>query len=53
LLVVDVSYLLAKVNLLCGNRWDYANDGYLDALKHLTDLKEEGKREGLYLSPLL
>ncbi|KAL7115976.1 hypothetical protein ACP275_04G214700 [Erythranthe tilingii] len=23
--------------------WDYANTGYLDALKHLTDLKEEGK----------
>lgn len=33
------------------DRWDYANDGYLDALKHLTDLKEEGKGEGLYLSP--
>lgn len=24
------------------NRWDYANPGYLDALKHLTDLKDEG-----------
>lgn len=23
-------------------RWDYSNSGYLDALKHLTDLKEEG-----------
>ncbi|GJU85740.1 flagellar radial spoke protein 5 isoform X2 [Tanacetum coccineum] len=23
--------------------WDYSNNGYLDALKHLTDLKEEGK----------
>ncbi|CAN1832441.1 Uncharacterized oxidoreductase At1g06690, chloroplastic [Linum perenne] len=23
--------------------WDYANTGYIDALKHLTDLKEEGK----------
>ncbi|KAB2614967.1 perakine reductase [Pyrus ussuriensis x Pyrus communis] len=23
--------------------WDYANTSYLDALKHLTDLKEEGK----------
>ncbi|KAM7528091.1 hypothetical protein LguiB_031501 [Lonicera macranthoides] len=23
--------------------WDYSNSGYLDALKHLTDLKEEGK----------
>ena len=24
-------------------RWDYSNSGYLDALKHLTDLKEEGQ----------
>jgi hypothetical protein len=24
------------------NRWDYSNPGYLDALKHLNDLKEEG-----------
>ncbi|KAI8524285.1 hypothetical protein RHMOL_Rhmol13G0138400 [Rhododendron molle] len=23
--------------------WDYSNTGYIDALKHLTDLKEEGK----------
>ncbi|KAL9413360.1 hypothetical protein AB3S75_041936 [Citrus x aurantiifolia] len=23
--------------------WDYSNPGYLDALNHLTDLKEEGK----------
>ncbi|XVE79286.1 hypothetical protein DITRI_Ditri14bG0045700 [Diplodiscus trichospermus] len=23
--------------------WDYSNPGYIDALKHLTDLKEEGK----------
>ncbi|GJM99580.1 hypothetical protein PR202_ga16698 [Eleusine coracana subsp. coracana] len=23
--------------------WDYSNPGYLDALKHITDLKEEGK----------
>ncbi|TXG73656.1 hypothetical protein EZV62_002235 [Acer yangbiense] len=23
--------------------WDYSNPGYLDALKHLTDLKDEGK----------
>lgn len=32
-------------NLSCftlWNRWDYSNPGYLDALKHLTDLKEEG-----------
>ncbi|MBA0594505.1 hypothetical protein Gorai_011408 [Gossypium raimondii] len=26
-----------------GMRWDYSNPGYLDALKNLTDLKEEGK----------
>ncbi|MBA0865242.1 hypothetical protein Goshw_010446 [Gossypium schwendimanii] len=26
-----------------GIRWDYSNPGYLDALKNLTDLKEEGK----------
>lgn len=25
------------------NRWDYSNPGYLDALKHITDLKEQGK----------
>ncbi|PWA85284.1 hypothetical protein CTI12_AA108520 [Artemisia annua] len=24
-------------------RWDYSSNGYLDALKHFTDLKEEGK----------
>lgn len=30
--------------------WDYANDGYLDALKHLTDLKEEGKIKTLALT---
>lgn len=32
-------------NLSCftlWNRWDYSNPGYLDSLKHLTDLKEEG-----------
>jgi aryl-alcohol dehydrogenase-like predicted oxidoreductase len=23
--------------------WDYSDPGYLDALKHMTDLKEEGQ----------
>lgn len=27
------------------NRWDYSNSGYLDALKHLADLKAEGPTE--------
>lgn len=30
--------------------WDYADTGYLDALKHLTDLKEEGKIKTLALT---
>ncbi|KAG0554186.1 hypothetical protein KC19_12G070500 [Ceratodon purpureus] len=30
--------------------WDYADNGYLDALKHLTDLKEEGKIKTLALT---
>ncbi|XP_020527262.1 flagellar radial spoke protein 5 isoform X2 [Amborella trichopoda] len=30
--------------------WDYSNPGYLDALKHLTDLKEEGKLKTLALT---
>lgn len=30
--------------------WDYADAGYLDALKHLTDLKEEGKIKTLALT---
>ncbi|KAF6172026.1 hypothetical protein GIB67_029444 [Kingdonia uniflora] len=32
------------------NRWDYSNSGYLDALKHLTDLKEEGKIKSVALT---
>eukprot|EP00250_Pteridium_aquilinum_P006696 c16560_g2_i1 orf=78-1082(+) len=30
--------------------WDYSDDGYLDALKHLTDLKDEGKIKTLALT---
>ncbi|XP_031474190.1 flagellar radial spoke protein 5-like isoform X3 [Nymphaea colorata] len=30
--------------------WDYSNPGYLDALKHLTDLKEEGKIKTIALT---
>ncbi|EXB38479.1 hypothetical protein L484_022381 [Morus notabilis] len=30
--------------------WDYSNSGYLDALKHLTDLKEEGKIKTIALT---
>uniref|UniRef100_A0A0E0M4P2 NADP-dependent oxidoreductase domain-containing protein n=1 Tax=Oryza punctata TaxID=4537 RepID=A0A0E0M4P2_ORYPU len=36
---MDVSAL----DMLQFHWWDYANPGYLDALKHITDLKEEGK----------
>ncbi|CAL9782367.1 unnamed protein product, partial [Musa acuminata subsp. burmannicoides] len=31
-------------------RWDYSKPAYLDALKHLTDLKEEGKIKTLALT---
>ncbi|KAK6141706.1 hypothetical protein DH2020_024554 [Rehmannia glutinosa] len=34
---------VAALDMLQFHWWDYANSGYLDALKHLTDLKEEGK----------
>ncbi|KAK9061604.1 hypothetical protein SSX86_018786 [Deinandra increscens subsp. villosa] len=34
---------VASLDMLQFHWWDYSNDGYLDALKHLTDLKEEGK----------
>lgn len=36
---MDVSCL----DMLQFHWWDYSNPGYLDALKHLTDLKDEGK----------
>ncbi|EPS71445.1 hypothetical protein M569_03314, partial [Genlisea aurea] len=31
-----------SLDMLQFHWWDYSNPGYLDALKHLTDLKEEG-----------
>ncbi|XP_071706271.1 uncharacterized oxidoreductase At1g06690, chloroplastic isoform X1 [Rutidosis leptorrhynchoides] len=34
---------VAALDMLQFHWWDYSNNGYLDALKHLTDLKEEGK----------
>ncbi|WOL17741.1 flagellar radial spoke protein 5 [Canna indica] len=34
---------VACLDMLQFHWWDYSNRGYLDALKHLTDLKEEGK----------
>ncbi|KAB2636009.1 DNA-directed RNA polymerases II, IV and V subunit 3-like [Pyrus ussuriensis x Pyrus communis] len=32
---------VASLDMLQFHWWDYANTGYLDALKHLTDLKED------------
>ncbi|MBA0807203.1 hypothetical protein Gohar_023023, partial [Gossypium harknessii] len=32
-----------SLDMLQFHWWDYSNPGYLDALKNLTDLKEEGK----------
>ncbi|RCV10737.1 hypothetical protein SETIT_2G132600v2 [Setaria italica] len=34
---------VAALDMLQFHWWDYTNPGYLDALKHITDLKEEGK----------
>ncbi|KAH7680621.1 Carbonyl reductase (NADPH) protein [Dioscorea alata] len=34
---------VAALDMLQFHWWDYNNSGYLDALKHLTDMKEEGK----------
>ncbi|KAL0390013.1 UNVERIFIED_CONTAM: putative aryl-alcohol dehydrogenase [Sesamum calycinum] len=34
---------VASLDMLQFHWWDYSNPGYLDALNHLTDLKEEGK----------
>lgn len=34
---------VASLDMLQFHWWDYSNSGYLDALKHLTDLKEQGK----------
>ena len=32
-----------RLDLLQFHWWDYADPGYLDALKHLADLRDEGK----------
>jgi aryl-alcohol dehydrogenase-like predicted oxidoreductase len=39
-----------RLDLLQFHWWDYADPGYLDALKHLTDLREEGKIRHLALT---
>ncbi|KAK7402076.1 hypothetical protein VNO78_14051 [Psophocarpus tetragonolobus] len=39
-----------SLDMLQFHWWDYSNPGYLDALKHLTDLKEEGKIKTLALT---
>jgi hypothetical protein len=42
------TYNSADLIILKQNRWEYSNPGYLDALKHITDLKEEGNILNLY-----
>ncbi|GBG71904.1 hypothetical protein CBR_g10840 [Chara braunii] len=39
-----------RLDMLQFHWWDYANPGYLDALKHMQDLKEEGKIAQLSLT---
>ena len=39
-----------RLDLLQFHWWDYKNDGYLDALKHLCDLQQEGKIRHLALT---
>jgi aryl-alcohol dehydrogenase-like predicted oxidoreductase len=39
-----------RLELLQFHWWDYKNDGYLDALKHLSDLQQEGKIRHLALT---
>ena len=39
-----------RLDLLQFHWWDYENDGYLDALKHLSDLQQEGKIHHLALT---
>src|SRR5271157_3538164 len=39
-----------SLDLLQFHWWDYADKGYLDALKHLTDLQQEGKIRHLALT---
>ncbi|CAN4107244.1 unnamed protein product [Withania somnifera] len=41
---------VATLDMLQFHWWDYSNPGYLDALKHLTDLKEEGKIKTIALT---
>ncbi|PKU66303.1 flagellar radial spoke protein 5 [Dendrobium catenatum] len=41
---------VASLDMLQFHWWDYSNTGYLDALKHLADLKEEGKIKTLALT---
>ncbi|MQM12135.1 hypothetical protein Taro_045048 [Colocasia esculenta] len=41
---------VASLDMLQFHWWDYSNSGYLDALKHLTDLKGEGKIKTLALT---
>ncbi|KAI0519742.1 hypothetical protein KFK09_007201 [Dendrobium nobile] len=41
---------VASLDMLQFHWWDYSNPGYLDALKHLADLKEEGKIKTLALT---
>jgi hypothetical protein len=38
-----VNFLDVFCNFSIINRWEYSNPAYLDALKFLTDLKEEGQ----------
>lgn len=42
LVLYNFILLIVFLYTFAWNRWDYSNPGYLDALKHLTDLKEEG-----------
>jgi aryl-alcohol dehydrogenase-like predicted oxidoreductase len=39
-----------RLDLLQFHWWDYKNDGYLDALKHLADLRQEGRIRHLALT---
>ncbi|KAL0922914.1 hypothetical protein M5K25_006944 [Dendrobium thyrsiflorum] len=41
---------VASLDMLQFHWWDYSNPGYLDALKNLADLKEEGKIKTLALT---
>ncbi|PKA56177.1 putative oxidoreductase [Apostasia shenzhenica] len=41
---------VTSLDMLQFHWWDYSNTGYLDALKHLTDLNEQGKIKTLALT---